>query len=313
MLQSYRVVRDRPSQKTPLRGKPARTIAKQARGGTWTHTEDELLSNAVAQQGAKKWRLVAEVVPGRSGKQCRERWTNYLSPLINWSKWTEEEDELLLKLYALVGSKWAAIAGHFSGRTDNSVKNRFNVLSKRPEELQKMDQSVKDAFADRLGEAEVYSDLSPSLEFHTPEQPRRKVALPATEDASDRCISFDLHDHLHDLLGEEGFPFSSLDQELRQAVGDNDAALDFPDGDALALLESGPLTQEISESARKIRIRCGNSCIVVDDNGEDKRVGGVYVSYPCQVSRPDTTRTFCSTLWDDSLSFGSKRINWVFA
>lgn len=34
----------------------------------------------------------------RRGKQCRERWNNYLDPEINRGEWTDEEDYKLLQI-----------------------------------------------------------------------------------------------------------------------------------------------------------------------------------------------------------------------
>ena len=56
--------------------------------------------------GAKKWSQIAAQLPGRTGKQCRERWHNHLNPDINKSKkWTEEEDRIILESHLLIGNK----------------------------------------------------------------------------------------------------------------------------------------------------------------------------------------------------------------
>ena len=46
----------------------------------WTAETDALLRAAVMQLGEERWTLIAGLVPGRTGKQCRERWRNHLSP-----------------------------------------------------------------------------------------------------------------------------------------------------------------------------------------------------------------------------------------
>ena len=48
--------------------------------------------------GAKKWSLIASYLPGRIGKQCRERWHNHLNPDIKKEAWTEEEDTAILQV-----------------------------------------------------------------------------------------------------------------------------------------------------------------------------------------------------------------------
>ncbi|KAF2948199.1 hypothetical protein DAI22_01g019100 [Oryza sativa Japonica Group] len=39
---------------------------------------------------------------------------------------SKEEDELLLKLHALLGNRWSLIAGRLPGRTDREVMNHWN-------------------------------------------------------------------------------------------------------------------------------------------------------------------------------------------
>ena len=39
--------------------------------------------------------MIAEDLPGRNRKQCRERWHNQLDPSIKKDGWTEEEDAVL--------------------------------------------------------------------------------------------------------------------------------------------------------------------------------------------------------------------------
>jgi len=41
--------------------------------GPWTPEEDAKVVDLVNTHGAKKWSLIANCLPGRIGKQCRER------------------------------------------------------------------------------------------------------------------------------------------------------------------------------------------------------------------------------------------------
>ncbi|KAJ6676665.1 hypothetical protein OIU85_009895 [Salix viminalis] len=50
--------------------------------GQWTIEEDRTLIQLVEQYGVRKWSHVAQMLPGRIGKQCRERWHNHLRPNI---------------------------------------------------------------------------------------------------------------------------------------------------------------------------------------------------------------------------------------
>lgn len=93
--------------------------------GNWTCEEDQMLKHWVETQGATKWAKCANVIEGRSGKQCRERWMNSLNPDVKKGDWTVEEDSLIFRLYNQLGAKWSDIAKQIEGRTENSVKNRF--------------------------------------------------------------------------------------------------------------------------------------------------------------------------------------------
>lgn len=75
-----------------------------------------------------KWSTVAESLPGRLGKQVRERWQNHLDPALTKEPWDEEEDQLLISLQAVMGNRWSEIARAFAGRSENSVRRPFSEL-----------------------------------------------------------------------------------------------------------------------------------------------------------------------------------------
>lgn len=52
-----------------------------------------------------RWNHIADKIPNRNGKQCRERWCNHLRPDLKKGDWTDAEDEFILKYQSRIGNK----------------------------------------------------------------------------------------------------------------------------------------------------------------------------------------------------------------
>lgn len=97
----------------------------QCRRRVFTTEEDQLIADLVSSQQFTNWHEVAQKLHGRTARQCRDRWTNYLSPSNSFAPWTHEEDELIVEKVNEIGTKWSIIAKFIKGRSDNTIKNRW--------------------------------------------------------------------------------------------------------------------------------------------------------------------------------------------
>lgn len=97
----------------------------------FTKDEDRMLDEAVRKFRGCNWDLIAQALPGRNVRQCKERWYTYLAPNTNTSVWTPEEDQLLLDKVAQYGNKWTRMASFFNCRSATNIKNRYSILSRR--------------------------------------------------------------------------------------------------------------------------------------------------------------------------------------
>jgi hypothetical protein len=81
--------------------------------------------------GSNDWPAVATQMCGRNARQCRERWTNYINPVIVNAPWTKEEEKLLEEKFEEYGTRWQAIAIFFPTRSKNHIKNHWSSHQKR--------------------------------------------------------------------------------------------------------------------------------------------------------------------------------------
>ena len=101
----------------------------------FTPSEDALLKTIV-MNGIMSWDEIAKYLPGRTGRQCRDRYNNYLSKTVIQKNWTKEEDQIIIEKYRQYGPRWTVISNFLDARSGNNVKNRwYKYILKRQSDI----------------------------------------------------------------------------------------------------------------------------------------------------------------------------------
>ncbi|XWS56758.1 hypothetical protein CRYUN_Cryun09bG0112800 [Craigia yunnanensis] len=79
--------------------------------GSWSPEKDAKLIKLVEQHGPRNWSML------RSGKSCRLRWCNQLSPSVQHRPFTPADDAIIIQAHAVHGNQWETIARLLPGRT----------------------------------------------------------------------------------------------------------------------------------------------------------------------------------------------------
>jgi len=153
---------------------PAKAVVARRRPNRkrnpWTAQEDAKLLELMKKHG-QCWAIISSSLPGRTGKQVRDRYVNNLAPGIECGNWTSEEDEIIERLRAEKGNKWSFIASQLPGRSEAQVKNRYYsfILKKKVTLTSKSNQAYYFQQASENSESPI---TSPEIErISEPEMP----------------------------------------------------------------------------------------------------------------------------------------------
>jgi hypothetical protein len=110
--------------------------------GKWTKEEDSTLKDAVEKHNGKNWAAIATLVPGRTKKQCTNRWHEYVRSKTKEAtarvgkKWTKEEvGRLKDAVEKHNGKDWTAISALVSGRRRTQCVSRwYGVVDSQSDE-----------------------------------------------------------------------------------------------------------------------------------------------------------------------------------
>ncbi|OHT00376.1 Myb-like DNA-binding domain containing protein [Tritrichomonas foetus] len=134
----------------------------------FTSSEDQKLMNLVNIMGTNNWDQIASILKTRTSRQCRDRYYHYLSPDLNKKQFTPEEDVILEMKVIELGKCWKTLESFFPGRTEVSIRNRWNVLQRKRVKLIKKQISlmtaVKGKYSKKSKEIVSTNEESSSME-----------------------------------------------------------------------------------------------------------------------------------------------------
>ncbi|XP_047339697.1 myb-related protein 340-like [Impatiens glandulifera] len=147
--------------------------------GKWSLEEDHQLVTYIKNHGIWNWKeMVKPAGLSRTGKSCRLRWMNYLKPNLKHGNFTKEEDDIIIQMYATMGSKWSRIAAKLSGRSDNDVKNHWHTNLRKHNKRRniiKSDCHIVKNFSITMGNNEPYNIITHETNFISSVEPPLSV------------------------------------------------------------------------------------------------------------------------------------------
>lgn len=164
---------------------------KQKSRHSFTPEEDQNLIKLVEKYGEKSnWKKIAQKMPNRDARQCRDRWNHYLSPNNNSSDWKQEEDQLLMKLFNENGRKWSSFKSYFPRRTAVNIKSRWYKLN---QEKNNSSQIKKNMMI--FKNLSICPNISPSVSFGDANKqfvPNQKYSMSSSLPMipSNQCFNF---------------------------------------------------------------------------------------------------------------------------
>ncbi|KAJ1282535.1 hypothetical protein BS78_03G059900 [Paspalum vaginatum] len=94
----------------------------------WTGDEDARLQRLAKEHGFHSWRRVASHLPGRSTKECRDRWRHCLARDVYHRPFTASDDDELVRLYVRHAGCWTDMSRAVYARTSRLLRHRWREI-----------------------------------------------------------------------------------------------------------------------------------------------------------------------------------------
>lgn len=175
---------------------------QQVKRGLWSPEEDEKLIKHITTHGHGSWSSVPKLagkltingliilgfyfiqfcfevstlillISGlqRCGKSCRLRWINYLRPDLKKGSFSAQEERTIIDVHRILGNRWAQIAKHLPGRTDNEVKNFWNSCVKKKLIAQGLDPNTHNLLSSSKSKNNSNNNNNACNFYHTHQKP----------------------------------------------------------------------------------------------------------------------------------------------
>lgn len=112
--------------------------------GTWTREEDELLLAGIKKYGYGRWKEIANSIPGRKGKQLKQRWDNTLAAKYVDQDWLKSKIRNDQQLSSLTKNPFAILPAVTDDKDKNfkfSESDWDGIMQKITEKAKEGDQS----------------------------------------------------------------------------------------------------------------------------------------------------------------------------
>ncbi len=96
----------------------------------WTRKDDIKLLDLVESHG-NDWQTIAQYFNDRNDRDVEFRYKEKLDPNVKKTEFTEDEDNLIVKLHEEMGNKWYEISRHFKTRNSKMIKKRYQTHLKQ--------------------------------------------------------------------------------------------------------------------------------------------------------------------------------------
>jgi hypothetical protein len=101
----------------------------------FTGKENDQLVRLVDELSTENWLQISKHFPGKTARQCREQYINYLQGGTQNPDWDPDEDAVLVSKYKEIGPRWGTIADSLPGRLPIFIKHRLKILQKEEQQV----------------------------------------------------------------------------------------------------------------------------------------------------------------------------------